>query len=84
MKAEFYVSNMGSFFLDLDNTFSDVVVGCTSSFKTVNLYLNWVSHHISWTRPVIISDRNVPTLVWKWEFCELLPNIGMFVVKPSD
>ena len=33
MKAEFYVSNMGSFFLDFDNSFSDVVVGCTSVNK---------------------------------------------------
>ena len=30
MKAEFYVSNMGRLFLDLDNSFSDVVVGCAS------------------------------------------------------
>ena len=33
MKAEFYVSNMGRSFVDLDNSFSDVVVGCTSFLK---------------------------------------------------
>ena len=32
MKAEFYASNMG-IFLDLDNSFSDVVVGCTSAYN---------------------------------------------------
>ena len=34
MKAKFYVSNMGWFFLDLENSFSDAIVGCTSNVNS--------------------------------------------------